>query len=1130
MECNSPNFGFLRALDPALTSQAALAESYCINDPSASLTKLRLFGELLAKNIAARFGIYTDSQSQQHEILKELKYRDAIDQKLADMFHSIRKAGNAAVHEGSGTVRDALQNLRFAHQLAVYFFRVFKNPKFKSGPFQVPPNPDNVTVDLQKELEATRNQILELQGQVKDASKLTKTETKKRKKAEDDAIKAWEELNAALELAQLTEEQAKQEIALYEEELQTLQAEGAKKTEKEVQQTIAFSKSATSQVDLTEADTRKLIDQQLIAAGWDADTVEIRYSKGVRPEKGKNKAIAEWPTKSGPADYVLFYGLTAIAVVEAKRKKLDVYGAIDQAKRYSKGFESDESCGLAGGPWGKFNIPFVFATNGRPFLRQMENQSGIWFCDVRRSKNLRKPLESWYTPEGLRELNRIDIDKAEQQLDEIGFSFDFPLRYYQKDAIIAAENALKEGEQTALLAMATGTGKTKTSIALIYRLLKAQRFRRMLFLVDRSALGVQAANAFKDTEITGLQKFADIFAITELDDKSPERETSVQIATIQGMVRRILYASDEAQKPKVDQYDCIVIDECHRGYLLDREMSEQELSFRSYEDYVSKYRRVLDYFDAFKIGLTATPALHTSDIFGEPVYTYSYREAVLDDYLVDHEPPYQIITELKKNGIHWKKGEQVKVYNTATSRLELFKTPDELDFEVAEFNKKVLTELFNQAVCEWLAEEIDPSLPEKTLVFCANDRHADLLVKLLKDAFEKQYGGVEDDAVLKITGAADKPLELIRRYRNEALPNVAVTVDLLTTGIDVLTICNLVFIRKVNSRILYEQMLGRATRKCDEINKDVFRIFDAVDIYQTMQDYSDMKPVVNNPNISFKKLEKEITSLKDTEAIRIAKDQFLVKFRRKKRHLDEQRVRDFEVKTGMTPDRFISKLTALSIKEVTDWFIKNPGLGELLDLKKQSGPTFIVVSDHKDKRLKVQRGYGEAIKPADYIDGFTKFVKENTNKIAALKLVVQRPSELTRKQLRALQLELEKNGYREQDLKTAYQAATNADIAATIIGFIRQAAIGDPLKPYNQRVDAAVSKIFASKQWSRPQQQWLQRIASQMKKEIVVDKEALNKAQFREMGGFNRINKIFNGELTQILENMTNLVWQMQAK
>jgi type I restriction enzyme R subunit len=305
-EFHSPNFAFLADLDPPLMHQAALAERHCIDDPSSSLTKLRLFGELLARNIAARFGDYIDAQSQQHEILKELKYRDILDQKLADMFHSIRIAGNAAVHEGKGTVRDALQNLRFAHQLAVYFYRVFKDPNFKSGPFQVPPNPADVTETLHSELDTARNQILELQGQIKDAENLTKAEANKRKKAEEDAAKAWAEFNAALELAQLTEDQAQQEIALYEEELQTLQTEGAKKTEKEFQQTLAFSKSAASKIDLTEADTRKLIDQQLRAAGWEADTAEIRYSKGVRPEKGKNKAIAEWPTQRGPADYVLF--------------------------------------------------------------------------------------------------------------------------------------------------------------------------------------------------------------------------------------------------------------------------------------------------------------------------------------------------------------------------------------------------------------------------------------------------------------------------------------------------------------------------------------------------------------------------------------------------------------------------------------------------------------------------------------------------------------------------------------------------------------------------------------------------------------------------------------------------------
>src|SRR5215217_1511659 len=137
--------------------------------------------------------------------------------------------------------------------------------------------------------------------------------------------------------------------------------------------------------------------------------------------------------------------------------------------------------------------------------------------------------------------------------------------------------------------------------------------------------------------------------------------------------------------PAVDQYDCIIVDECHRGYLLDRELSDTELGFRSFEEYISKYRRVLDYFDAVKIGLTATPALHTTEIFGAPVFTYSYREAVVDGYLVDHEPPIQINTQLSREGIVWKVGEQVSRYDAGKSQIDLFTTPDEIRIEVDGF-------------------------------------------------------------------------------------------------------------------------------------------------------------------------------------------------------------------------------------------------------------------------------------------------------------------------------------------------------------------------------------------------------------------------------------------------------------
>ena len=202
-----------------------------------------------------------------------------------------------------------------------------------------------------------------------------------------------------------------------------------------------------------------------------------------------------------------------------------------------------------------------------------------------------------------------------------------------------------------LLAMATGTGKTKFSIALLYRLLAAKRFRRVCFVVDRSAFGNQAAGEFATTKVVSAKTFADIFGLDLSVRIKPDPETRVHICTIQGLVKRVLYPDDAAEVPPVDQYDLMVVDECHRGYLLDREMSDAELGFRSQDDYVSKYRRVLEYFDAVKIGLTATPALHTVDIFGNPVFTYSYREAVIDDFLVDHDPPLQITTALCQAGI-----------------------------------------------------------------------------------------------------------------------------------------------------------------------------------------------------------------------------------------------------------------------------------------------------------------------------------------------------------------------------------------------------------------------------------------------------------------------------------------------
>lgn len=1105
------NFSQLMAYDERLCRLGMLAEKYFADDPNTCLLKLRQFSEGLAQLTAAHFGLYVSAEETQLDLLRRLQASGILPQEIAQLFHAVRKSGNDANHAIAGDTRTALSALKMSWQMGVWFHRTFKDAAFKSGPFLPPAPPKDESNELRAELKRLADELNEYQSAHKEAAQQLEVTSGALKQARDEQS-FWEQIASEAESAK-----ASLEKSLIAQQTQ------AETYSFDVQKTLVqAANNAAGHMRLDESETRLLIDQQLRDVGWEVDTVNLRYSKGSRPEPGTYRAIAEWPTESGPADYALFSGMECIAVVEAKRRNKDVSSAIDQGKRYARGF-IDENGALAKAQWGEFRVPFTFSSNGRPFQQQFKEVSGTWFCDLRRPQNLRKALDGWYSPQGLKELQKQDIAKAEEKLEELNFKFGFPLRKYQRDAIQAVESNIKQGKQHCLVAMATGTGKTKTCIALVYRLLKAQRFRRILFLVDRSALGEQAANAFKETKMESLQVFSDIFGIKEIDEQQPDADTKVHIATIQGLVRRILYSEDNALP--VDAYDCIVVDECHRGYLLDREMSDAEVNFRDQSDYISKYRRVLDHFDAVKIGLTATPALHTTSIFGNPVYVYSYREAVLDGYLIDHDPALHIRTQLGEGGIHWGVGEEVPVYNPRTETVDLFNVPDELNFEVSEFNKKVITENFNRVVCEALTDYITPFGPEKTLIFCATDRHADLVVRLLKDAFKLKGMEVDDDAITKITGASDRPLEHIRRYRNETNPVIAVTVDLLTTGIDIPPISNIVFLRRVNSRILYEQMLGRATRRCDDIGKEVFRIFDAVDIYSTLEDVNSMKPVVQNPNIGFAQLMKEIIEHTSSPIAVHARDQLRAKWQRKKRHLTDTQEKAFEV-AGMSPHDFDKWLKEQSLQTVAKWLVENAQLGELLDQKRDFPGNPLLISEHEDELVGVDPHYG---KPEDYLQKFSAFIKEQGNKLPALITVVQRPRELTRKDLVQLITALEGAGFDERSLTSAWAQKANHEIAARLLGFVRQAALGDVLVSYEQRVDNAVQKLIRDKGFTTVQQDWLKRLAKQVKANIVLDEASINEGPFREQGGFKRINQVFDGQLPVLLADMNEFIWQQQA-
>jgi type I restriction enzyme, R subunit len=595
------NFGFLADHDAELVKLGALAERYFRDDPPTALFKLRQFAELLSKLIAAHHALYVGERETFEDTLRRLSCERIVPREAAVLFHAIRKYGNAAVHEASGTRAEALSALRFARQLGIWFHRTYgKRPDFKPGPFVPPPEPVDATAPLQAEIAALQRQLAASSDAAAAALREAAEHARARESVEQRLQREAEERMVWERLAQETEAQ-KLTIAA---RLAALQAAAEQSPKSDTLALIVRGETAAAKIDIDEAETRALIDQQLQDRGWEANTQQLRHSEGGRPAKGRNMAIAEWPTANGPADYALFVDLTLVGFVEAKRRRKNVSAAIDQAERYSVGARPTEGAVFAGGPWGDHRVPFVFAANGRSYLKQIETESGIWFRDARRPANHRRALVDWPTPDGLSGLLGIDQDAAAEALKTLPFDFGFPLRDYQQHAIQAVESALEAEQRSMLLAMATGTGKTKLAIAMLYRLLATKRFRRVCFVVDRSGLGEQAAGEFTSTKIVSGKAFADIFGLKKLHDVTPETETKVHICTIQGLVKRVLFAADGSEAPPVDQYDLMVVDECHRGYLLDREMSDAELSFRGQEDYVSKYRRVLDYFDAVKIGLT----------------------------------------------------------------------------------------------------------------------------------------------------------------------------------------------------------------------------------------------------------------------------------------------------------------------------------------------------------------------------------------------------------------------------------------------------------------------------------------------------------------------------------------------
>jgi type I restriction enzyme R subunit len=828
----------------------------------------------------------------------------------------------------------------------------------------------------------------------------------------------------------------------------------------------------TMNEDETEKQTRKeRIDKRLVECGWqivtyNRDTPLITYS---------HHAVREYPTDSGPVDYALFCERIIIGVIEAKKLSLGPQNVLIQAQRYAQGI-SQSNFNFDG-----FRVPFIYSTNGEIF----------WFQDLRERNSYSRRIANFHRPEALNEMLKKDL-QAYSKWFELHPNEHDRIRPYQINATKAIEQAIIQGKRKIFIAKATGTGKTFTMVSQIHRLMKSGLALRILYLVDRRALAAQAVLEFNSFEAEPGMKFDKVYEVYS---------------------QRFRREDVEANKLDIPihAFGVIIADECHRGYTAKEE---------------SKWREVLDHFDAIKIGLTATPAAHTVAYFGDPVFRYGIEEAVREGYLVDYDG-IAVHSGVKVKGIFLKEGERIGQIDPEKGlekldRLEAERVFDasqiERDITSPDSNRKILEEVKKYAMVH---EERYGRFP-KTLIFAVNDiphvSHSDQIVRICREMFQRG-----DKFVQKITGSptVDRPLQRIREFRNRPEPGIAVTVDMLSTGVDIPALEFIVFMRPVRSRILFEQMMGRGTRRCDEIGKSHFVVFDCFG--GTLLDYfKNVSAFTIDPPIKPTRPIKDI--IDDIYQNRNRDYNVRVFVKRLQRISKEMPGAAIDLFSKFIPDGDVKSFAIRLPNLLHDDFIKtmkilrSADFQDLLDNYPRTKKSFWVAYDTKDE-VKSNELIIEAngsYKPEDYINSFENFVHEYRDKIDAIKILLDRQSDWSTDSLFELRKSLKINNFSENNLRKAY----NKELA-DIISIIKHAAKEEPLFTAQERVERAFEKIIMKKDYNVDKLRWLELIKNHLIENLTIDKGDFDKIPaFTRIGGWNVANRIFANQLESLLHTI----------
>lgn len=590
-----------------------------------------------------------------------------------------------------------------------------------------------------------------------------------------------------------------------------------------------------------------MIDARLEQSGWC-----VQDFGNANPMAALGVAIREYPTSTGPVDYALFADGKPVGVVEAKKDELgeNITVVEGQSGRYAnsvfKYITSD------------YHIRFAYEATGE--LTRFTDYA---------DKNYRsRRIFSFHRPETLLALLAKD-DTVRNHLKELPALDTAGFRKCQITALQNLDRSFAENRPKALVQMATGAGKTFTAITAAYRLLKYGRMNRILFLVDTKSLGEQAEREFlaytpnddnrsfsqlygvrrlKNSYIPGdvqicvstIQRMYSILKGEEMDESAEEESAFEQSGANAQPAKEVVY--NEKYPPEF--FDCIIVDECHRSIY-------------------NVWNQVLEYFDAFIIGLTATPDTRTFAFFNQNVVSeYSREQAIIDGVNVG-EDIFLIETDVTKNGAHIMK--QEIEYRDRLTRAKRWKQMDEdLDYNAAQMDRDVVNPSQIRMVIRTFRDNLSTTLfPHrhevvKTLVFAKTDSHADDIIQIIREEF-----GEGNEFCQKITCQADRPETVLSAFRNDYYPRIAVTVDMIATGTDVKPIECLLFMRDVRSRNYFEQMKGRGTRTLckDDLqkvspsateNKDHFVIVDAVGVTKSRK--TETRTLERKPSVSLKEL------------------------------------------------------------------------------------------------------------------------------------------------------------------------------------------------------------------------------------------------------------------------------------